>query len=512
MRILETTRAASLVDVSLIRKALVGALSDFKLPRPVIEDLQLAVSEIGANIVAHSRPPATEIAVCLDLDGTGLRLTVRDDGGAFSAFTQAAKACAVGRLKVDASSGRGLTLIHRTLAGACYETKDGCNYLSGRISLRPPAPNILIVEDSPSLLELYQYFLREDFRPIGCASLEEALGVIQSRPVDAVLTDFHLQDGVGTSLLAEYDRFWSATAPPIVLISSDTSERTREEALQQGAEFFVAKPISRDELVRSIHIALDRSNARHLRMMRSFMRHVDDLVAPSLPECFGGYRLKTIAATVECGGGDILLYHRCPAFHRLIVVDVMGHGLAAKAWAVAYAAIIRTLLHEEETDASRFLTRLATVCWNERALESAMATVLVVDIDGDTLTVASAGHPPPIIFGDSTRRVAVRGPLLGVMPPSHYDTQKIALHSGERLVLFTDGVDPADVAAGGATPDWFNAAFEGARGETLESAVATLATAADAALSPRPRDDWLVAVIEREGASGNCQPAYPADR
>jgi serine/threonine-protein kinase RsbW len=224
---------------------------------------------------------------------------------------------------------------------------------------------------------------------------------------------------------------------------------------------------------------------------------VDGLIATGLPSKLGPYRLASAGATASTGGGDVILHLPRGAGHRIVLIDVMGHGLNACAWAIAYSAIVRTVNHlAADISTSGFLTELAQIAWSEPALERAMATVLVVDLDDGGATVASAGHPHPILFGSSVVRSRTSTPLLGVLPPEPYETQRIELKPGERLAIFTDGLDPADVSAGGEPPSWFMDLAREATG-SIEELSMNLNAAAEAALGPQPPDDWTFVLIEK---------------
>ena len=120
------------------------------------------------------------------------------------------------------------------------------------------------------------------------------------------------------------------------------------------------------------------------------------------------------SGTAETGGGDFILRLASADRQRIVLVDVMGHGVTAKAWSIAYAAIIRTINQcRPELGAGEFLTQLAAFAWNEQSLEQAMATVLVADFSRDRVTIAAAGHPAPLILGGRSaphrcRRAATR--------------------------------------------------------------------------------------------------------
>jgi anti-sigma regulatory factor (Ser/Thr protein kinase)/CheY-like chemotaxis protein len=496
MRIFEEARPATLEDVSWLRKALARRLEDLRLSAEIINDLQITVSEIATNAVVHCTPKPTTLEVSVDIAATGLTIEIIDDGGTFVDFAAALQR-AVAAPDLDAFSGRGLALARDAMSQIDYKTTDRNRFI-GKRSLRPTRPTVLVVEDTAILLQIYRGYLKADYKTIGCVSLEEARAALKDVHIDVVLADVHLGDGLGTALANEMDSLGSDTAPPVVLISSDTSDETRERALRLGAEFFIAKPVRANAMRDTIAMALTRAVMRRARLAQSFVRHVDGFAAITLPGNFGWYRAATASGTASTGGGDLVLYHRLPKGERIVLVDVMGHGIAAKAWAIAYAAIIRTLQRcRPDLTTSAFLTDLAEFAWNEPALEHAMATVLVVDFDDDGATISSAGHPAPLLLRDTMGVVAIDGPLLGVLPPEPYSSARVKLEAGDRLVMMTDGLDPATVASGDELPSWFADVLSTVGTRAFDDATAAIQGAADAALGPQPPDDWTIITIEK---------------
>ena len=183
---------------------------------------------------------------------------------------------------------------------------------------------------------------------------------------------------------------------------------------------------------------------------------------------------------------------------RIVLLDVVGHGVGARAWAIAYAAIIRALhFTRRELSAAKFLDLIAQLCWEEPALETALATILVLDLENGEMEIALAGHPPPIVLGAHTYRPKALNPLLGVLPPTPNRSERLTLQPGERMVLFTDGLDRADVAAGAEPPPWFMQEAAPRPGENVYDAAKRLREATEAALGPQPNDDWTFLLIER---------------
>lgn len=495
MRIFRDSGPASLAEVSRLRRSLCAQLEELRLKTDLVDDMSLVVSEAGANIVNHGFPPASMIEVEAELTGSTLRMYIRDDGGPFSAFD--AERDEPAECDLLDEHGRGLGIIRASLEGLAYEAGTP-NVLTGWRSLGTSRPCVLVIEDSPALLTLYGGFLESDYQVIGCASLEEARIALKSSPIDAILADLHLGDGNSSILLDEADQ-GDHDKPPIVFISSNNARDVHENCLQFGAEFFITKPVQPRDLRKTIALAIERSGARRAKLNRTFARNVDALLVNSLPEQIGSYRTACIGSSASAGGGDVVMkLDLSHGRHRIVIADVMGHGIAARAWAIGLAAVVRTL-HRCLPDlaCSGFLTELARLTWDEPTLQGAMATVLIADLDASGVTIASAGHPAPFIFGSQVSRIDAGGALLGVHEPVPYGTAHARLARGDRLVLFTDGVDHRDATGGASMPDWAEAVLNAYAHEALPSAAQALERAARKMLGPQPLDDWTLVLLEK---------------
>jgi serine/threonine-protein kinase RsbW len=498
MIVFEAERPASLADVSWLRRAAARRLQDLRLTPEIVEDLQLVISEIGANAVMHGRPAPRTLGVRIDIEGVDLMIQITDDGAPFAGAGE--------RLLSKASlpdsllpSGRGLALVRAALDRTDYEVEK-TNRFVGRRSLRRRQATALVVEDTPALLDAYTEALQRVYRVIGCGSFEEAKAALRESEIDVVLADVHLGDGHGAALPDEIASLDSG-ALPVVLISSDDSAATREGALRLGAEFYLSKPVRPQALRDAVALALSRAAVREARLAERFARHLDGFLASKLPTVMAAYRVATAAGTPSAGGGDLFLHLSQSGGDRIVLIDVVGHGVAARAWAVAYAAIVRTLHHcNSDLSAGEFLTELAHIAWSEPTLVRAFATVLIVDLTPDGAWIASAGHPPALVIGDEIRRAGTVNPLLGVLPPEPHRSERIELEPGGRLVLFSDGLDPAGVAAGDNPPPWFMATVSEGRTGSLDELATKLRHATEEALGPQPSDDWTFILVEKTGA------------
>ncbi|MEV0007797.1 SpoIIE family protein phosphatase [Streptomyces sp. NPDC047973] len=125
----------------------------------------------------------------------------------------------------------------------------------------------------------------------------------------------------------------------------------------------------------------------------------------------------------------------------LVVGDVTGHGLPAAATMGRLRAVARTLMMLDITP-DRLLARLDLATRDLEDDQVATCLCAVYDPADSSYTIASAGHPPPLLVdADGTARyvdVPAGAPLgAGVIP---YDPLRVRGPAGGRLVFYTDGL------------------------------------------------------------------------
>jgi DNA-binding response OmpR family regulator len=112
---------------------------------------------------------------------------------------------------------------------------------------------ILIVEDEVGILQFLQQGLEEEGYTIETATDgEKALELLTNESFDLVLLDWMLPKLTGLEVCKAY-RLQNKTTPVIFLTAKDTVQETIE-GLQAGANDYIKKPFSFDELVERIKI------------------------------------------------------------------------------------------------------------------------------------------------------------------------------------------------------------------------------------------------------------------
>ena len=118
---------------------------------------------------------------------------------------------------------------------------------------------VLVVEDDKLIQNLMTTTLSiHNYRYLTASNASDALLQITSHNPDVIFLDLGLPDMDGVDLIRKI-RTWSAT--PIIVISARSEDTDKIEALDAGADDYLTKPFSVDELLARLRVTQRRLNA-----------------------------------------------------------------------------------------------------------------------------------------------------------------------------------------------------------------------------------------------------------
>ena len=127
--------------------------------------------------------------------------------------------------------------------------------------------DIVLVEDSDALVEIYSAYLRKAGMSVtGAENGDKALRLLESGKCRLLLLDLQLPDMDGMEILRKLR--CEADPPAVVVVTADGSLRTAIDAMREGAYDFLVKPLTEERLVVTSRNALD--HARLQRTVSSF--------------------------------------------------------------------------------------------------------------------------------------------------------------------------------------------------------------------------------------------------
>jgi two-component system, OmpR family, phosphate regulon response regulator PhoB len=119
--------------------------------------------------------------------------------------------------------------------------------------------HILVVDDEPDISALVAYHLaRETFRVRTAADGVEAIRAVEAEHPDLIVLDLMLPGMSGLEILHELRRRDETKDIPVILLTARREEEDRIEGLRLGADDYLAKPFSPQELVLRVGAVLRR--------------------------------------------------------------------------------------------------------------------------------------------------------------------------------------------------------------------------------------------------------------
>jgi two-component system chemotaxis response regulator CheY len=123
---------------------------------------------------------------------------------------------------------------------------------------------ILIVEDSATMRSLLASTLEEIGVPVKvfeASSGFEALRELPREDYDLIVTDINMPDINGLELVSFVRQNPKDRAIPLVIVSTEGSDRDREKGLGLGADAYLVKPFEPEDLVQVVKDLLERPTA-----------------------------------------------------------------------------------------------------------------------------------------------------------------------------------------------------------------------------------------------------------
>ena len=169
---------------------------------------------------------------------------------------------------------------------------------------------ILVVEDDISVKNLIVTTLQaHGYQYLSAKDGQEAILEASSHNPDVILLDLGLPDVDGVEIIKKV-RGWSNV--PIIVVSARSEDRDKVDALDAGADDYLTKPFSVDELLARLRVALRRVRFDSSKTNEEASTFVN-----------GGLKIDYAAGCVYLNGEEI---HLTPIEYRLICLLAKNAG------------------------------------------------------------------------------------------------------------------------------------------------------------------------------------------
>ncbi len=192
------------------------------------------------------------------------------------------------------------------------------------------------------------------------------------------------------------------------------------------------------------------TNQRELVIVEHEMetaREIQSSILPEQPPPTAGLAVAVRYAPMRAVAGDF--YDFVAVDERrlgMLVADVTGHGVPA-AMIASMSKVAFSAQADRAADPGALLAGMnAALCTSRLERQFVTASYVFLEPEKRTLSYSGAGHLAPLLWRADRREIDSLGGggiLLGFLPDAAYPIETVELGSGDRLIVYTDGVTEA---------------------------------------------------------------------
>ena len=313
---------------------------------------------------------------------------------------------------------------------------------------------ILLVDDNPTNLQV----LYQTLEGVGCRLLvakngEIALSIAGKALPNLILLDIMMPDIDGFEVCRRLKSSPSTADIPVIFLSALGETEDKVKGLQLGAVDYITKPFQSDEVIARVntHLTIHRLK-REVESQKDQLEHELEVVSevqrkllPKKLPLIEGIKLCAHYETSRYAGGDYYDIIELPDKRwGFLIADAEGHSAPAAVLMAMTCALFKAF-PGSPTDPAEVLHYLNEhLC---KVAEPSFMTALyaVYDSGNQTMQIARAGHPLPMIYRSAEKK-AVELQCRGVYPlgidpyDSPIPVTEAKLERGDRFLVYTDGI------------------------------------------------------------------------
>jgi len=317
-------------------------------------------------------------------------------------------------------------------------------------------PTVLVADDQPDVIAALRLLLRTaGFDAQGAGSVADLRTHLASRSYDAVLMDLNYardttSGAEGLDLISDLH----AQLPhlPLIAMTGWANVDTAVEAMRRGARGYIPKPWNNEALVQVLRAEIDHARdtrsasgeSREWQEAQAIHRALLPSVPPDVPGCQLAWRWEPASGF----GGDYYdAFPLGPDHVALCIADVCGKGLPAALLVSSLQATVRAFV-DEQTPPHEAVARVNRALCRQGAHGRFVTLFLaVLDVREGAMRFCNAGHNAPILVrpDGAVSRLDTGGAVVGVFDGAPYAGGRTVIGTGDRLLLFTDGLAEAGV-------------------------------------------------------------------
>jgi len=312
---------------------------------------------------------------------------------------------------------------------------------------------ILLVDDNPTNLQvLFQTLEGRGYNLLVAKNGEAALSITAKALPNLILLDIMMPGIDGYEVCRRLKADPATQEIPVIFLSALGDTKDKVQGLDLGAVDYITKPFQPDEVIARVntHLTIYRLK-REVQEQRDELeqelqavaQEQRNLLPDQLPQ-IEGLKLAVHYETSRYAGGDYYDIIELPDdLWGFMMADASGHSTQAAVLMAMTCTLLRSY-PEPPIEPHQVLMNVNAHLCHISGKNFITAIYCVYDVKSQTLCVARAGHPPPLFYRPADGK-AIELPCKGVWPMAvepyvDVPVTEIKLQSGDRLMLYTDGI------------------------------------------------------------------------
>jgi sigma-B regulation protein RsbU (phosphoserine phosphatase) len=341
---------------------------------------------------------------------------------------------------------------------------------------------VLVVDDSLAQRRILTLMLKRwGYKVAEAENAEDGLALCDTFQPDFIISDWMMPGMSGVEFCSAFRATPRASYGYFILLTSKSEKAAVASGLESGADDFLTKPVSGDELrarmiagarilsmeqelkaknaviadtlaeLQSVHALIDKDLQQARILQHSLM--------PNRSATFGKSRVSVLLRSCGHVGGDLAgMFGEKNGDFGLFSLDVSGHGITSAMMTARVAgylsadypdenlALLKTANGYDFLPPKNVAGRLNDRLVRQQGVTEYL-TLAYVHVCASTgkARFVQAGHPPPVLIRRTGEVCFIGdgGLPIGLIEDARYDDHAVDLMPGDRMLLYSDGITEA---------------------------------------------------------------------
>jgi phosphoserine phosphatase RsbU/P len=312
--------------------------------------------------------------------------------------------------------------------------------------------SILIVDDTPINIGVISGALKDSFATKVATSGQKALAIVSEKEKpDLILLDIMMPEMDGYEVCRRLKENPDTRDIPVIFLTSQTEAEDETKGFEVGAVDYIHKPFSAAVVKARVrtHLMLREAHAQIAQQLveinteLEMARQIQLSILPSTTPKITGMDIVARYIPMTSVAGDFYDFIVVDERHvGILIADVSGHGLPA-ALIASMLQVALTAQARHASEPGKVLAGLNQALCGKFQHNFVTAAYVYVDLEKNTMNYAGAGHPPLLLWRKSTGsaiQLLENGLVMGQFEEATYDSLQVPIETGDRFVLYTDGI------------------------------------------------------------------------